>query len=112
MSKIKEAKMAMEDIIKAGREALDALEELMQIFPAAESTDGSKICPVDEVETKNPAPAATLEQVREIMAEKARTGYRAEVKALLTTHGAKQLSDITDPVELGVMMAEAEKIGG
>ena len=55
---------------------------------------------------------ATLNDVRTLLAEKARTGFRAEVKALLTAHGAKQLSDITDPVELGAMMAEAEKIGG
>ena len=46
-----------------------------------------------------------------MLAEKARTGYRAEVKALLTKHGVKQLSDITDPEEYATLMTEAEEIG-
>ena len=39
------------------------------------------------------------------------TGYRAEVKALLTAHGANKLSDITDPEELAKLAKEAEVIG-
>lgn len=64
-----------------------------------------------------PAPAEeapkvyTLEEVRGILAEKSRTGYRAEVKAILTAHGAKQLSDVKDPAELAAIVAEAEVIG-
>ena len=50
----------------------------------------------------------TYEQVRAVLAEKARTGYRAEVKSLLTKHGVKQLSEITDPAEYAVLMKEAE----
>ena len=49
--------------------------------------------------------------VRAILAEKARTGYRAEVKALLTRHGVSQLSDVTDPREFARIVAEAEEIG-
>ena len=59
-----------------------------------------------------PVNTATLEQVRGVLAEKARIGYRAEVKALLSAHGAKQLSDITDPAELGALKKEAEELGG
>ena len=51
------------------------------------------------------------EEVRAILADKSRAGYRAEVKALLTAHGAKQLSDITDPEDLAKLVAEAEVIG-
>ena len=50
----------------------------------------------------------SYEQVRKLLAEMARTGYRAEVKALLTKHGVKQLSDITDPGEYYEIMVEAE----
>ena len=58
-----------------------------------------------------PVKAVTLEDVRTILAEKSRTGYRAEVKALLTAHGANKLSDITDPEELAKLAKEAEVIG-
>lgn len=64
-----------------------------------------------------PEPAAepertcTYEEARAALAEKARKGYRAEVKALLTAHGLKQLSDAADPAVFAVLMAEAEEIG-
>ena len=38
--------------------------------------------------------AVTKEDVRLVLAEKSRSGYRAEVKALLTAHGAEKLSDM------------------
>ncbi len=58
-----------------------------------------------------PTKAYTYEEVRAILAEKSRTGFRAEVKALLTAHGLKQLSDVTDPKEYAAIVAEAEGIG-
>ena len=64
-----------------------------------------------------PEPAAepqkvyTYEEVRGILAEKSRTGFRAEVKALLTAHGVKQLSDVKDPEVYAAIVAEAEEIG-
>ena len=60
---------------------------------------------------ETPAKVYSKEDVRAILADKARSGFRAEVKALLTAHGAKQLSDITDPEELANLVAEAEVIG-
>ncbi len=57
------------------------------------------------------SPVPTYEDVRAVLAEKARTGYRAEVKSLLTKHGVKQLSEITDPAEYAVLMKESEEIG-
>lgn len=60
---------------------------------------------------KAPAKVYSKEEVRAILADKSRSGFRAEVKALLTKHGAKQLSDITDPNELAAIVAEAEVIG-
>ena len=53
----------------------------------------------------------SLEEVRRILADKSRAGYRAEVKALLTAHGASRLSDITDPAALSALALEAEVIG-
>ena len=71
-----------------------------------------------DVPSKKPEePAAeqkqiTKEDVRAILAEKSRSGYRAEVKALLTAHGADRLSEITDPEALAAIAKEAEVIGG
>lgn len=49
----------------------------------------------------------TLEEVRAVLAEKSRAGHTAEVKALLTKHGADKLSDI-DPAEYPALLADAE----
>ena len=62
-------------------------------------------------EAKTPEKVYSKEEVRAILADKSRSGFRAEVKALLTAHGAKQLSDISDPQELAALVKEAEVIG-
>ena len=49
----------------------------------------------------------TIEAVEELE----RKGFRAEVKALLTAHGLKQLSDAADPAVFAALVAEAEAIG-
>ena len=36
---------------------------------------------------------------------------KSEVKALLTAHGVKQLSDVKAPEEFAAIVAEAEAIG-
>ena len=62
-------------------------------------------------EAKTPEKVYSKEEVRAILADKSRSGFRAEVKALLTAHGAKQLSDISDPKVLAALVKEAEVIG-
>ena len=74
-----------------------------------------------EAAAKEPAPIPqkeetsvrtfTFEEVRGILADKSRSGYRAEVKAILTAQGVGKLSEITDPAELAAVAAEAEVIG-
>ena len=88
--------------IAAALEGADAAQAKKQEAPAPEP---------EQAQTAEPAKAVTYEEVRAILAEKSRTGYRAEVKALLTEHGVKQLSDITEPAALAALMAEAEVIG-
>ncbi len=53
----------------------------------------------------------TYEQARAILAEKSRSNHREEVKAILASHGVKQLSDVKDPKLLAAIVAEAEVIG-
>ena len=64
--------------------------------------------PAEEVP---PAKVYSFEEVRGILADKARAGFREEIKALLNAHGAKLLSEITDPAVLATLVAEAEALG-
>lgn len=52
----------------------------------------------------------TIEEVRAFLLAKRRDGYRDEIKAMLTAHGAERLTDI-DPAEYPAMMKEAEALG-
>ena len=116
----------VQKFVLCGRAMLDAIEEITIQFaqsekiivqssnePAAEAP--SEPAPVKQTETaktETEAPkTATMEEVRGLLAEKSRSGFRAEVKALLTAHGVEKLSEITDPVELGKLQEEAGKIG-
>jgi hypothetical protein len=76
---------------------------------AVQEDDVPQDAPVAE-----PAPAPekiyTYEEARAILAEKSRTGFRAEVKAILTKHGVTQLSDVKDPQKLAAIVADVEEI--
>ena len=118
MAKVKEAEMAKDELLDniqkfvlCGRAMLDALEQI-----AIQST-GFKVQSADETPVE-PEPVkaeepktATMEEVRGLLAEKSRNGFRAEVKALLSAHGVKQLSDVKSPEEFAAIVAEAEVIG-
>ena len=63
-----------------------------------------------EAPAKAPEKEYTYEEARAVLAEKSRTGFRAEVKAILTRHDVNQLSDVKDPKMLATIVAEAEAI--
>lgn len=52
----------------------------------------------------------TLEAVRAVLAEKSRSGFTAEVKALIEKYGATRLSEV-DPANYKALLAEAEVLG-
>ena len=89
--------------------------ELASILEGPEPTSQKQNVPTEEpapaAKEEAPAKVYTYEETRAILAEKSRTGFRAEVKAILTAHGVKQLSDVKDPEELAAIVAEAEVIG-
>lgn len=84
----------------------DLLESSMTTEPDKPATE-----PAPEPEKKEAVKLPTFEEARAVLAEKSRTGFRAEVKAILTKHGVKQLSEVTDPKVLAEMVSEAEAIG-
>ena len=70
--------------------------------------DGQLMLPLsDEKEEK---PVITLEQVRSVLAGKSRDGYTAEVRAIITRHGANRLSEIK-PEDYAAVLKEAEELG-
>ena len=101
---------------------IDGLKKLAaDVADLASILEGSEVeSQKQDIPAEEPAPAAaeeapakvyTYEEVRAILAEKSRTGFRAEVKALLTAHGVKQLSDVKSPEEFAAIVTEAEVIG-
>ena len=100
----KEMTILIEGIRKFSRDAAILVDQLEQARKPAD--------PVPETAAeKAPDKTYTYEEVRAVLAEKSRSGFRAEVKALLTAHGVKQLSEVTDPTELTALVREAEVIG-
>ena len=77
--------------------------------PAPEENTTQEPTPVPD--PPSPAKPVTYEEVRAVLADKSRTGFRAEVKALLTAHGVRQLSEIEDPTIYVELIREAEGIG-
>lgn len=103
-------------LIADATELADALERKAAPAPAEEPTIEPVTEPTPEEapiqETPAPeAPSVTFEEARAALADKARNGYKAEVKSLLTAHGVEKLSDITDPAELAIVVQEAKEIG-
>ena len=90
-------------------EIADLLSGTQTVSPKTE-VDPEAELPQPVAEEK-PVKVYSFEEVRGILAEKARSGFRGEVKALLTAHGFKQLSDITDPSVFAALVAEAEELG-
>lgn len=84
---------------------------LASVLEGAEAPPEQKQDPPAVESAPEPAKVYTFEEVRAILAEKSRKGFRAEVKGLLAKRNVEQLSDITDSDELAALVKEAEGIG-
>ena len=71
-----------------------------------------RFTPIDESpkETTDKPKELTLSDVRTVLAEKSRAGFKAEVKELLNKHSADKLSGI-DPSEYAARLEEAKALG-
>lgn len=102
MSKMAELDAALTTLADLSTSMLDVIRSMRELFTA-------------ELETATEPPVTTpkvytIEEVRALLLQKRRDGFRDEVKALLTAHGAERLTDIA-PGEYAAMMKEAEAIG-
>jgi len=119
MSKVSELSMLALELKKCGEALIGISEGLADMFGGAEeekqpakkaeakkkAAEESK--PEPQPEKEKPL---TLEEVRAVCADKSRKGFTAEVKAILTKHGADKLSEV-DPAEYKALLAEVEVIG-
>ncbi len=112
---------------KKDKVLIDGLRNLARavadIAAALEGSDAkTKAAPATPAPLQEPAPEpapapeeapkpVTFEELRGCLAEKAKNGYRDEVKAMLAKYGVERLSEVDDPDTWAVMMLEAEEIG-
>jgi hypothetical protein len=80
--------------------------------PYAEIYDPAKDAPSEapQPEPSKADPAVTLTDVRAVLAEKSRSGFKEEVKLLLQKHGAEKLSGLAES-EFAAVMKEAQALG-
>ena len=96
----------------AGGEAKAETNKFVEIYTPPELEEETRKQP----EKKQPAPAepqkteVTLDDVRKVLAEKSRMGYKAEVMELVHKHGADKVSELPEGTYAEVLK-EAEQIG-
>ena len=96
----------IEEIRKCG-EALTKIADVLSAPNISEETPS--VQETSEAMATEPKEKVTLEEVRAALAEKSRSGFTAEVKALIKKFGAEKLSDI-DESRFAEVLAEAEAI--
>lgn len=119
MGKVSELSMFVDELRKCGEALIGISEGLADMFSGAEEEKQpvKKTAPKkkqteepkSEPQPKEEKPL-TLEDVRAVCADKSRKGFTAEVKAVLTKHGADKLSEV-DPTEYKALLAEVEVLG-
>ena len=96
----------MQSTIQELRDMAAAINEIAdRLFSVFGSGEAEEIAPEQPAE-KPP----TLEEVRAILAEKARAGFTSEVRELLGRYGADRLS-AADPKHYAAIVKEAEVLG-
>lgn len=114
MGKVSELSQLIEELNRCGNTLIGISEDLKNLFSGSEESEETepKTKAAEEAPAKTPMKEKTLslEDVREVMADKSRKGYTAEVKALLINRGVNKLSDV-NPEDYAALLAEAEVIG-
>ena len=108
MSKMKELSMVLDELVSCGQGLIDAANALRGIYcsPAVDATEAVQTpAEVPQPEEKH----YEFVDIRKAFSAKARAGYTAEVKAIITNHGADKLSAIPES-EYPALMAELEAL--
>lgn len=104
MSKTSDLSQVAAELKNAAQSLISVADTLNNLFSGGGDTEvAEEIAPVEK--------PITLEAVRAVLADKSRSGFTAEVKALIEKHGAARLSEV-DPANYKALLAEAEVLGG
>ena len=98
---------------KSAGKRLSVFRKVWLIYSAVRQKKKSAAKKKSAEEPKPEAPeekALTLEDVRAVCADKSRSGFTAEVKAILNKHGVEKLSEV-NPAEYKALLAEVEVLG-
>ena len=117
MGKMNELSMLVDELKKCGETLVGLSEGLADLFSgSAEEKQPIKKSAAKKKFAEEPKPEApeekalTLEDVRAVCADKSRSGFTAEVKAILNKHGVEKLSEV-NPAEYKALLAEVEVLG-
>ena len=116
MGKMNELSMLVDELKKCGETLVGLSEGLADLFSgSAEEKQPIKKSAAKKKSAEEPKPEApekkalTLEDVRAVCADKSRSGFTAEVKAILNKHGVEK-SEV-NPAEYKALLAEVEVLG-
>lgn len=118
MGKMNELSMLVDELKKCGETLVGLSEGLADLFSgsAEKEKQPAKKSAAKKKAAEEPKPEApeekalTLEDVRAVCADKSRSGFTAEVKAILNKHGVEKLSEV-NPAEYKALLAEVEVLG-
>ncbi|HEL2325355.1 TPA: hypothetical protein TZN96_000449 [Streptococcus suis] len=105
MSKMKELNRLIHDMEETAKYYLRLVDEFKKLLTTEEETVTKPDQPKPE-----PKKEIQLEDVRAVLAMKAKDGYKNEVRALLNAHGASSLSAL-DPKHFAAVLEEAGGFG-
>lgn len=108
MSKMNELSQTVDELKTAANLLLSVADSLLDLF--AGTGDTSSEAKVSEKPATEKEEKLTLESVRAVLAEKSRSGYTDEIRALLEKHGANKLSEI-DPKYYKALLEEVKVLG-
>lgn len=108
MSKMNELSQTLDQLKDVAASILSIADTLADLFSGAGSlSEEVKESTSPPIEDKN---LLTLESVRGVLAEKSRSGYTNEIKALIEKYGAAVLSEV-DPENYQSLLDEVKVLG-
>lgn len=126
MSKMSQLAAELDELRYCGEILIGISDTLREMFSSGEESPEAQKTPAEKPKGKakatktalakesekptEPEKQLTLADVRAVLAEKSRTGFTEEVKALIAKHGADRLSEVPE-TEYSALLADAEVLG-
>lgn len=111
MGQVKRAAAIVEELRSCSESLNDLANELDELFfghrDECTASPAPKPTPKPTPKPEPEKPALKLEDVRKVLAQKARAGLTDEVRALIQKYGAERLSDV-EPIHYAALLADAE----